>query len=233
MFLLKPFIRFVVVSALITALAKPETRAQVISFAERTASTAAEQLASITGPAEPTGNTSSLDASSIDASSINPADVIAGAAKVSEVLLAPSAPTAPLIGRVVRVLDGDTVLVRVSGKNLTVRAIGVNAPESVKKNSPVECFGLESSAYLKALLPKGKIVSLTLDRQRLDKYGRTLAYIALADGTDVQRQLLSQGYASTMKIAPNTARAKEFEKLQRTAKASKAGMWGVCPNTGS
>jgi micrococcal nuclease len=228
MFLLKPFIRFVVISALITALAKPETRAQVISFAERTASTAAEQLASITSPAEHSSDTSSIDTSSIDA-----ADVVASAAKVSELLTAPSSPTAPLIGRIVRVLDGDTVVVRVSGKNLTVRAIGVNAPESVKKNSPVECFGLESSAYLKALLPKGRIVSLTLDRQRLDKYGRTLAYVALSDGTDVQRQLLSQGYASTMKIAPNTSRAKEFEKLQRTAKAAKAGMWGVCPNAGT
>lgn len=223
MFLIRPLIRFVLVSALITALAKPETRAQVISITERAASTAATQLGTLTSPAETGENAPAI---SVD-------EVIEGAAKVSEVLAAPAAPSAPLIGRVVRVVDGDTVVVKVASKNLTVRAIGVNAPESVKKNSPVECFGKEASAYMKALLPKGKIVSLTLDKQRLDKYGRTLAYIALSDGTDVQRQLLAQGYASTMKIAPNTSRAKEFEKLQRTAKAAKAGMWGVCANAGS
>lgn len=227
MFLIRPLIRFVLVSALITALAKPETREQAISFAERAASAAAAQLTSATGSSE----TGSSDTG--NAAEIGVGEVVEGAAKVVEVLAAPTAPTVPLVGRVVRVVDGDTVVVRVANKDLTVRAIGVNAPESVKKNSPVECFGKEASSYMKALLPKGRIVSLTLDKQRFDKYGRTLAYIALADGTDVQRQLLSQGYASTMKIAPNTSRAKEFEKLQRTAKAAKAGMWGVCPNAGS
>lgn len=75
--------------------------------------------------------------------------------------------------RVTRVVDGDTIQVERAGSALTVRLIGINAPESVKPNSPVECFGPQASAFAKSALT-GRPVRLEFDpsQGRYDQYGR-------------------------------------------------------------
>ena len=131
------------------------------------------------------------------------------------------------VATVVRVIDGDTLVVRVgkSSAQVRVRMIGVNAPESTTK---VECYGKKASAFSKAaMLPKSKVL-LTFDKEPRDKYGRTLAYVTTSRGLDMQRALLQAGFARTMSIKPNTARAAEFKVIEQAAKLAKFGLWGAC-----
>jgi micrococcal nuclease len=98
---------------------------------------------------------------------------------------------------VLRVVDGDTVVVRLDGREVKVRLVGVDAPESVDPRKPVERFGHESAAFLRQLV-EGKRVRLAYEPAGawVDKYGRVLAYLYLEPGgTFVNRELVAKGYA--------------------------------------
>src|SRR5438105_5081660 len=95
-----------------------------------------------------------------------------------------------------RVVDGDTIIVRVSGRKETVRLIGIDTPESVKPNTPVQCFALEASARTKAILPPRTAVRLVRDTEARDRYGRLLAYVYRASaGLFVNLALAQEGFA--------------------------------------
>lgn len=134
---------------------------------------------------------------------------------------------------VLRVADGDTVLVRIlaaggrpTRRTERVRYIGVDTPESVKPNAPVECFGKRASEFNRRLVD-GRRVRLVPDREPLDRYGRTLAYVYVGE-TFVNAELVRRGYARTLTIPPNTAKARYLAHLERVAKRTKAGLWGAC-----
>jgi endonuclease YncB( thermonuclease family)/membrane-bound metal-dependent hydrolase YbcI (DUF457 family) len=138
------------------------------------------------------------------------------------------------IATVDRVVDGDTLDVSwPSGATARVRLIGVDAPETVDPSQPVACYGPEASGYTGSLLPEGAQVSLEFDRQRLDGYGRTLAYVYLLggshDGHMLQALLLENGYARVLIVAPNDAHAALFYSLEDQARAEERGLWGACP----
>ncbi|MHB8918681.1 MAG: thermonuclease family protein [Desulfocucumaceae bacterium] len=126
--------------------------------------------------------------------------------------------------RVARVIDGDTFEIANRGKPERVRLIGVDTPESVKPDSPVEPYGIEASKYTKELIG-GKMVRLEFDVQERDKYGRLLAYVYLEDGTMVNAKLLEEGMAVIMTIPPNVRMADTFLKIQRKAREEKKGLW--------
>ena len=137
-------------------------------------------------------------------------------------------------GVVVRVVDGDTLDVELSGSTVRVRLLGIDTPETVDENRPVQCFGHEASNYLAQLLPHGSIVRLERDVEARDRYGRLLAYIyRVDDGVFVNAALIEGGYATTLSIAPNTMRAHDFELLRVQAQRDKRGLWGACPSFGS
>ena len=127
---------------------------------------------------------------------------------------------------VTKVVDGDTFWANDgSPKGIKVRFIGVNAPESRKTfNKDIQYFGQEAKEYLTGMLT-GKKVRLVLDVDSLDKYGRTLAYVYLEDGTFVNADLVKNGYAQVMTIPPNVKHANEFVQLQREARENKRGLW--------
>lgn len=131
-----------------------------------------------------------------------------------------------------KVVDGDTFWIDDgSQKGLKIRLIGVDAPES--RNSgrkEIAFFGKESSDYLSKLIA-GKKVRLEYDVGRLDKYGRTLAYAYLEDGTFVNASLVKNGYATVMTIPPNVRYADTFLKLERRARNHNKGMWKERPGT--
>jgi micrococcal nuclease len=129
-------------------------------------------------------------------------------------------------GRVVRVVDGDTIAVRVQGRSETVRYIGVDTPETVAPDRPVECFGPQAKAFNERLVA-GRRVRLTEGREARDRYGRLLAYVH-ADGRLVNRALVAGGYATTLEIEPNTERAGELAAAQRRARAARRGLWDRC-----
>lgn len=125
--------------------------------------------------------------------------------------------------QVTRVIDGDTFVIQGGVK---VRMIGIDTPETVKFNTPVQPFGKEASNYTKKLLT-GKPVRLVYDVQPKDRYGRELAYVYLQDGTFVNALLLKAGYARIMTIPPNVNHADEFVKLQQQAREANKGLWGA------
>jgi micrococcal nuclease len=128
---------------------------------------------------------------------------------------------------VTKVIDGDTFWINDgSVKGLKIRFIGIDAPESRNTGQKVKAYyGQESKEYLLRLIG-GKRVRLEYDIGHLDRYGRTLAYVYLEDGTFVNAQLVKNGYAVVMTIAPNVKYAETFVKLAREAREKKKGLWG-------
>lgn len=129
---------------------------------------------------------------------------------------------------VVRIVDGDTLIVT---GGIRVRLIGVDTPESVDPDRPVECFGQEASAALGRLVPPGTAVRLDYDVDRTDRFGRTLAYLyRQSDGLFVNAALVEGGYAQPATFPPNVAHANEFASLARQAREGGAGLWAACPS---
>jgi micrococcal nuclease len=133
-------------------------------------------------------------------------------------------------GRVVRVIDGDTIRVRLDrpAEQRTVRYIGVDTPETVKPGESVQCYGKAASAFNRRLVA-GRRVRLVLGRERTDKYGRLLAYVRVEGGPLIEDALLRDGFARTLTIPPNDDRAGHFAALERGARSAQRGLWGACP----
>lgn len=131
--------------------------------------------------------------------------------------------------KVVRVVDGDTIIIDLDGEKTRVRFANVDTPESVaspESGKVNTAEGVVASDYTKELLPAGSFVYLEYDEKVLDKFDRVLAYIYLSDKkTMVQRLLLSNGLAKVFNDYDNTRYTAEFYKLQDKAKASGLGIW--------
>jgi micrococcal nuclease len=127
---------------------------------------------------------------------------------------------------VTRVLDGDTIEVRIDGHTDDVRYIGIDTPETVKPGAPIQCFGPQSSA-LNHRLVEGRAVRLVFDRERRDVYGRLLAYVYVGSEF-VNARLVRLGFARTLTIPPNVAHAGLFHRLARAAGRAGRGLWGAC-----
>ncbi|HKG37479.1 MAG TPA: thermonuclease family protein [Conexibacter sp.] len=132
--------------------------------------------------------------------------------------------------RLKRVIDGDTIVVQIDGGEERVRLIGIDTPETVKPNTPVQCFGPQAHDLNARLLGgSGTPLTLRFDRELHDRYDRLLAYVYRArDGLFVNAQLIGAGAARTLEIAPNTGHAAQLSKLQHTARAAGRGLWGAC-----
>lgn len=130
---------------------------------------------------------------------------------------------------VVRVVDGDTIIIDLDGQKTRVRFANIDTPESVAPEDTGKVNteeGVEASDYTKNLLPSGSKVYLEYDKKRTDKYDRVLAYIYLEDGeTMIQRLLLKDGMAKVYNDHNNTRYTDEFYRLQDGAKASGLGIW--------
>ena len=134
---------------------------------------------------------------------------------------------------VVNVVDGDTVELQFPGREPeVVRLLGIDTPETVHPDRPVECFGPEASARAAELLPSGSQVFVQRDAEARDRYGRLLAYLWTADGTFVNAELVAGGHADLLVIAPNDAHRVHLSTIVAEARARGAGMWAACP-TGS
>ncbi len=128
---------------------------------------------------------------------------------------------------VVDTIDGDTIRVAYAdGRQDTVRLLGVDTPETHHPTKPVECFGPEASDHTRARL-LGREVSLERDVEARDIYGRFLAYVVV-DGTRYNDELLRDGYARYLVIAPNGAHARSLLAAELDAQHARRGLWGAC-----
>jgi micrococcal nuclease len=138
------------------------------------------------------------------------------------------APGATLSGRVVRVVDGDTIRVALGGRVERVRYIGIDTPESVKPDTPVQCYAHRAAAE-NARLVGGRRVRLVLDAEPRDRFGRLLAYVYRADdGVFVNAQLVRRGFARTLTIPPDVRFAARFRALAAQARRAHRGLWSAC-----
>lgn len=130
---------------------------------------------------------------------------------------------------VIRVVDGDTIHVRIGAADVKVRFIGIDTPETVAPGRPVGCFGPEASAEAHRLMD-GRSVYLEYDatQGRLDKYDRTLAYVWLSPTVSVNEALVRGGFAEEYTYSSAYHHRDAFLAAQDAAIASGAGMWSAC-----
>jgi micrococcal nuclease len=128
-----------------------------------------------------------------------------------------------LEGEVVRIVDGDTIHVRLTDRIEKVRYIGVNTPEVHHPTRGAEPGGREATSVNRSLVA-GKHVRLELDVRERDRYGRLLAYVWVG-GVMVNAELVRRGYAQVMTVPPNVRHQDLFLKLQRDARDAGRGLW--------
>ncbi len=146
------------------------------------------------------------------------------------------------LSRVIRVVDGDTIVVEVDGVQEKVRLIGVDTPEVVDSRKTVECFGKEASAFTTNLLtptwkPRFQVgtnvrVRLESDssQEDRDRYGRLLRYVFLADNTLVNKTIIAEGYGHEYTYRTPYLYQAEFKTAERIARENQKGLWavGIC-----
>ncbi|UXU51539.1 thermonuclease NucI [Staphylococcus arlettae] len=124
-----------------------------------------------------------------------------------------------------RVVDGDTFVAKdKDNQTVKIRLIGVDTPETVKPNTPVQPYGKEASDYSKEKLTN-QDVYLEYDKEKEDRYGRVLAYVWLDKQTMFNEQLVKEGLAREKYFAPNGKYRNLFEEAESAAKAEHKNIW--------
>jgi len=129
---------------------------------------------------------------------------------------------------VTQVYDGDTIVVGRGWRRTTVRLIGVDTPETVHPEKPVQFYGPEASAFTRRSL-HGSWVRLEFDDPgrpggELDRYGRTLAYVFTLEGINFNLELVRRGYGRAYTRFPFRYMA-AFKEAERAARTRGLGMW--------
>ena len=143
------------------------------------------------------------------------------------------------------VVDGDTIKMFADGHEITVRMLGINTPEVLDPRKPVECYGPEASEEIKSLLAgKSVLLALNPNYERVDKYGRLLAYVRLTQSPGklpgatsselfVNEFLIKEGYAREYTFnEKNPYQYQSLFKLNESeARKAQRGLWGKCEDT--
>lgn len=139
-----------------------------------------------------------------------------------------SGTTEQISAELLDIKDGDTIEVRYNGgETATVRYLLVDTPETSHPSLGKQPFGEEAKARNKEILMSGKLTIEFDVGERVDKYGRLLAYVYI-DGKSVQEQLLKEGLARVAYVyPPNTRYLSEFEEAQEEAKEKGIGIWSI------
>ena len=133
--------------------------------------------------------------------------------------------------KVVRVVDGDTIVVRRSGAEERVRFAGIDTPETVKANTPVQCYGPEASRATHRLLDNQPVLLESDPTQpTYDQYGRRLAHVWTVDAEGTQKVLVSwylvrNGFAHARTYGSATSWTAEYNAAQKAAHSEGLGFW--------
>ncbi len=128
-----------------------------------------------------------------------------------------------------RVIDGDTIVVLMDGREETIRLLGMDTPETVDPRKPVQCFGVEASNETKSLLD-GREVTLQSDptQSDRDKYGRLLRYVFRDDGLFVDEYLVKEGFAYEYTYFGLSYKYQiKFRTDQKSAQSVGLGLWAT------
>ena len=141
-------------------------------------------------------------------------------------LAAPASATGAQFARIQYVIDGDTVVL---ANGAHVRLVQIDAPEVQER----ECYGAQSRAFLRRLLPPGTTVRIETDPRldQVDRYGRLLRYV-FRGPINVNLELVRQGAATVWFYRHDRGRyAVQLNRSARAARAAHRGLWGACPGT--
>lgn len=124
----------------------------------------------------------------------------------------------------VRVVDGDTIVIKMpDGSQEKLRYIGIDAPESVQPEQPVEYLGKEASLHNASLLDSGSL-RISFDIERYDEYGRMLAYV-WAGSVFLNGQMVRDGYARAKDYPPNMRYQEFLTRAEQEARDARVGLW--------
>lgn len=152
----------------------------------------------------------------------------------------PSSPAPPLpvpepqgasVGAViVRVIDGDTVVARTAQREVTVRLLGIDTPETKEPGTPVECGGRKATKVMRRFARVGERVTLTTDstQDTFDRIGHLLAYVTGDNGRLLQVETLERGWAKVYVFDRRFTRYNRFLRAQRLANRRKRGVFAKC-----
>ena len=126
----------------------------------------------------------------------------------------------------IRVVDGDTIIARVNNIEERIRIIGINTPESVRPNSPVECFGRESSEYISQLFSNDNKLRIKSDptQDARDRNGRLLAHVFL-NNINIAQQMIMDGYGYEYTYREPYIYQSEYKNAERIARENNRGLW--------
>jgi micrococcal nuclease len=170
----------------------------------------------------------------VSTASTNAVQPAPGAAVATTTAPTTAAPTqqsaiapARIQAKVTEVIDGDTFEAIVSGKEVTIRMLLVDTPETKHPTKGEQPFGKEASNFTKQLI-SGKTVELEQDvNNGPDKYGRLLYYVYV-DGKSVQEQLLEKGLARVAYVyVPNVKYVDKYREIQAKAQKAGVGIWSI------
>lgn len=134
---------------------------------------------------------------------------------------------------VIKIIDGDTIVVAINGVNEKIRLIGIDTPEIGDTHENNECFATQATNKAKKLLTNQK-VKLEADSSQADRdtYNRLLRFVFLEDGTNFNELMIQEGFAYEYTYDKPYKYQKEFQETQQKAKIYKNGFWddGVCDN---
>jgi micrococcal nuclease len=122
--------------------------------------------------------------------------------------------------------------VEINGRQERLRYIGIDTPESVARDQPVECFGVEASQE-NALLVEGQTIELEKDVSERDRFDRLLRYVYVNDPDTGERifvnlELIARGYANVSTFPPDVRYESTFRAAERAARDAGLGLWGAC-----
>ncbi len=150
------------------------------------------------------------------------------AAATAAATSASAAAVATPLFQVARVVDGDTITVRVGRRVEKVRLIGLDAPEVAKR----ECFAAQATTRLRSLV-QGRSVRLGRDASQADRdrYGRLLRHVSLANGRLAAELMIEGGFAREYTFAAAYPQQARYRAAQGRAARAKRGLWAGCPIT--
>ncbi|WP_166829495.1 thermonuclease family protein [Thalassoroseus pseudoceratinae] len=123
--------------------------------------------------------------------------------------------------RVVRVVDGDTLLLE---DGVRVRLLGVDTPETKRPNHPVEPLGPEASAFTRSFIGSQPI-RLEYDRERRDRFGRVLAYVYVGDQL-LNEELIRAGFSrAETRFSFSQTMKRRFRDAEEFARTEVNGIW--------
>jgi micrococcal nuclease len=141
---------------------------------------------------------------------------------------------------VLKVIDGDTLRIRLKGKTEKIRLIGIDTPEmqvndkakrdarrSKMDMSTILRQGRASRQFVSTLVRRGDQIRIAFDVQKRDRFGRLLGYVYLSDGRMLNEEILKAGFAYILSIPPNVRYQKRFKTVFTEARENKRGLWGT------